>query len=89
MNIALYILAGATLGWFAYTRMHFNRDRSKLVSILIGTGGGFLGGQVFAPMVASAATIQGDFSMRSLIIAGLGAAICLIIASEVHDRFGV
>jgi uncharacterized membrane protein YeaQ/YmgE (transglycosylase-associated protein family) len=89
MNIAIWILAGAALGWVAYSRAHFNRGRSQLVSIVIGTAGGFVGGQVFAPMVGAIAAVPGDFSMRSLIIALLSAAACLVIASEVHDRFGV
>lgn len=89
MNIALWILAGAALGWFAYTRLHFNEGRSKRVSVLIGVAGGFTGGYFFAPMAGVVIAGAGDFSMRSLIIALISAAVGLVVASEVHVRLGI
>jgi uncharacterized membrane protein YeaQ/YmgE (transglycosylase-associated protein family) len=89
MNIVLWIAAGGLLGWLAFTQLRFNERRHKAVSVLIGMGGGFLGGQILAPMVGVIAALQGGFSPRALIIALLSAALCLILASKMHDRFGV
>jgi hypothetical protein len=40
-------------------------------------------------MVGVIAALQAGFSPRALIIALLSAALCLILASKMHDRFGV
>ena len=66
-----------------------NEDRGVAVSVLIGALGGFLGGEIVAPIFAAAAAGPGDFSMSALFYAGAVAAAFLVLGNMVHDRWGV
>ncbi len=89
MNVALWLLAGGVIGWAGFAYLGFNEGRGKIVSIVIGIAGGFLGGNVLAPMFGTAAAGAGDFNMGALIVALASAAACLAVANTVHNRFGV
>jgi uncharacterized membrane protein YeaQ/YmgE (transglycosylase-associated protein family) len=89
MNIIMWMLAGAAIGWAAYAMLHFNEERGMLISMVIGLMGGVAGGKLLAPIVGVAATIPEAFSMAALICALAGAAVVLFIGDQVHARFGV
>ena len=89
MNIVLWILAGGVVGWAGFAYLGFNEMRGMIVSIIIGMAGGFVGGNVLAPMLTAVAAVPGDFSLNALIVALASAAACLGIANTVHNRFGV
>jgi uncharacterized membrane protein YeaQ/YmgE (transglycosylase-associated protein family) len=88
MNIAIWMLAGAILGWVGYSFLGFNEARGKLVSIIIGAVGGFFGGQMVAPMFTAAA-VPSDFSLSALFFAAAVAAAFLALGNLVHNRWGV
>jgi uncharacterized membrane protein YeaQ/YmgE (transglycosylase-associated protein family) len=88
MNIAIWMLAGAILGWVGYSFLGFNEARGKLVSIIIGAVGGFFGGQMVAPMFTAAA-VPSDFSLSALFFAAAVAAAFLALGNLVHRRWGV
>jgi uncharacterized membrane protein YeaQ/YmgE (transglycosylase-associated protein family) len=87
MNIAMCILAGAVLGWSAYTFFGFNAARGRMASVLIGAAGGFLGGELVAPMFTAVAA--GDLSLPALVFAAGLAAAFIALASLIHERWGV
>ena len=89
MNIAIWMLAGAALGWIAFSHLHFNEERGKLVSMVIGTVGGLLGGNVIAPMFTAAPAVAGAFSLSALVFAAIVAAGALFAGNLIHDRWGV
>ena len=88
MNLVMWLMVGAAVGWVAYSWFRFNEQRGRRISIVIGTVAGFLGGFLLAPLI-SAPVEPGFFNPISLIVAFANAAICLILSSMIHDRFGV
>lgn len=88
MELVLWLLAGAVLGWVAIAYFGLNQDRGTIVSIVIGASGGIIGGKLVAPMFV-AATAPGEFSMAALIVVLASAAACLVGGNVVHNRFGV
>jgi len=89
MNIAMWILAGAGLGWAAFTLLGINEERGRIASIILGALGGIVGGQLVAPMMSSAPVVSGDFNIQALFIAAISASACLAIGNMIEQRFGV
>jgi len=89
MNIAMWVLAGGALGWIGFAYLKANEDRGMVISVIIGMVGGFLGGNMLAPMLGAVTDTPNDFSMYSLLIAMASAAACLAIGNLVSKRFGV
>jgi uncharacterized membrane protein YeaQ/YmgE (transglycosylase-associated protein family) len=89
MNIAIWILAGAALGWAAFTLLGINEERGTITSVIIGAFGGVIGGQVVAPMMSSAPIVSGNFNIQALFMAAVSASACLVIGNLVERRFGV
>jgi uncharacterized membrane protein YeaQ/YmgE (transglycosylase-associated protein family) len=89
MSIAIWMLAGAVLGWIGRSYLGFNEDRSALVVILIGGFGGLLGGNVLAPMFLTPAAVPGAISVGAMVVAMMASATCLYAGNFVSSRFGV
>ena len=88
INIVLCMLGGGILGWLGYSYAGFNEKRGRLVSIVIGTAGGFFGAKMVAPIFTST-DLPGDFSLPALLIAAAVAAAFLAVGNLVHQRWGV
>jgi uncharacterized membrane protein YeaQ/YmgE (transglycosylase-associated protein family) len=89
MNIVIWVLAGSLLGWIGYAYFGYNEARGVMVSALIGGAGGFLGGNLIAPMFGVAPTVPGDFSAAVLIFAAAVAVAFVFVGNFVHRRWGV
>ena len=91
MNLALWALAGGVLGWVGFSLIRWNVGRSLIVSIMIGTFGGFLGGKILAPMFAAAPTVppSTDFGMMPLVVAVVTAAAFLVAADQALKRWDI
>jgi uncharacterized membrane protein YeaQ/YmgE (transglycosylase-associated protein family) len=89
MNIIMWMVAGAALGWAGYAVLHYNESRGMLVSMIIGVAGGVAGGKLVAPMFGVIDSIPEAFSMAALICALASAAVVLFVGDKVHARFGV
>ena len=89
MNIIMWMLAGAALGWAGYAVLHYNESRGMLISMAIGLMGGVAGGKLVAPMFGVVESIPEAFSMAALICALVSAAVVLFVGDQVHARFGV
>jgi uncharacterized membrane protein YeaQ/YmgE (transglycosylase-associated protein family) len=87
MEIILWVLTGAAVGWLSYLFLRFNEARGMHVSIAIGAAGALLGGKVLAPMFTTAAAA--DFSVPALFFAATAAAILLVLGNLVYVRWGV
>ena len=88
MNLIVCMLAGAVLGWAGYAFLGMNENRNKMVAIVIGALGGFVGAKLVAPMFTSVAA-PGDFSLAVLFTSALVAAAFLAVGNLVHNRWGV
>ena len=89
MNITMWILAGGILGCIAYSYLGFNEERGLIVSIIIGSIGGFFGGNVLAPALGSPAAIPGEFNMVALFFAAAVASAFLFAGSVLDKRWGI
>ncbi|MDB5185846.1 MAG: Transglycosylase-associated protein [Candidatus Saccharibacteria bacterium] len=74
MNILLWIIFGAIVGWLASIIMRTNEEMGAMANIIVGIIGAFIGG-IVARMLGG----QGvdGFNLGSLIVAILGA--CLLL----------
>jgi len=89
MNIVMWILAGALLGWIAFAVLGYNKERGVKISVMIGAAGGFVGGKLIAPMFSEAAAVPGNFNGSELFFAAAAAAVFLFVANLVHNRWSV
>lgn len=92
MDIVTWMLAGAVLGWIAYSYLRLNEERGLVVSIIIGAVGGVIGGQLIAPIFTSASTAapgQGELTIATVFFAGAAAAAALAAGNLVHKRWRV
>jgi uncharacterized membrane protein YeaQ/YmgE (transglycosylase-associated protein family) len=89
MELVLWLVAGAVLGWLAIAYMKINEDRGTMVSMIIGAAGGAAGGKMLAPMFGAAAAVPGEFSMAALVVVLGSAAACLMLGNFIHNRYGV
>ena len=87
--MVLWLLAGAVIGWAGVRLIGINAHRGTLISIVIGTIGALIGGQMVAPLMSSSPIVSGDFNIHALFIAVVSAAACLAIANMIENRFGI
>ena len=86
MTTALWVMAGALLGWLGYTYLNLMRGAGVVFAIIIGVIGAIVGGKMVAPMFVDATAVQGAFSLGALLFATAAAAAFLFVASLIHSR---
>ena len=89
MNVALWIIAGGALGWLGFSFMEKNRSRGVIISVVIGAVGGFVGGNMLAPLVGSAVVDPSDFRPFALAVACACAIGFVTISDIVYERYGM
>ncbi|HEX7219046.1 MAG TPA: hypothetical protein VF280_07520 [Burkholderiales bacterium] len=89
MELVLWVVGGAALGWLAIAKLRFNEQRGTLVSMIIGAVGGVLGGKMVAPMLGFGSAVPGEFSMAVMFVVLATAGACLALGNMVSNRFGV
>jgi len=89
MNIVMWMLAGAIVGWIGFSYLRFNEERGLVVSAIIGAIGGLVGGKLIEPMFVDAPAVAGAFSASGLIFAAIVAAGVLFAGNLVYDKWGV
>jgi len=85
------MLAGGFLGWTGHEFLRLNRERGRMISIVIGAAGGLLGGKFIAPMF-SAAALPGapdGVSMSSMLFAMAAAVTFIAIANLISNRWDI
>ena len=86
MGFIAWLIVGGLLGWVASMIMGTNDTQGKLLNVIVGIVGAFLGGLVLAPMFGTGTINQYDFSFGSLIVSLLGAVILLFIVGLFRRR---
>jgi uncharacterized membrane protein YeaQ/YmgE (transglycosylase-associated protein family) len=79
INIFIWIIAGALIGWVASLIMRTNRQQGPLADIFVGIVGAFVGGYFLSPLVNVTTINQGNFSLPALLVSLGGAVILLVI----------
>ena len=88
MNVVVWLLAGAAIGWIGYSVLHLNGGRGLIVSAIIGVGGAFFGGHILAPLFGSS-EVAGAFSLFALFVASATALSCAFLGDMLYERFGL
>jgi uncharacterized membrane protein YeaQ/YmgE (transglycosylase-associated protein family) len=89
VNLFIWMLAGAALGWATFAFLDFSEGRGKMASVVVGGFGGVLGGKMIAPMLTAPAAVAGGFSMSALVIAAVVASVILVVANLINKRWGI
>jgi uncharacterized membrane protein YeaQ/YmgE (transglycosylase-associated protein family) len=83
MNILIYLVAAAIIGWLASEIM---RDRSSLlINIVVGVVGAFLAGYFLSP-IFHVGTINDAINLPTMLVTLLGAVIVIAIVHLLRRR---
>lgn len=83
MNILIYLIAAAVIGWVATELMH---DRSGLLmNIVVAVVGAFLAGYFLSPLFG-VGTINDAITIPTMLVTLLGAIILLAIVRMIRRR---
>jgi uncharacterized membrane protein YeaQ/YmgE (transglycosylase-associated protein family) len=83
MNILIYLIAAAVIGWVATEIMH---DRSNLlINIVVAVAGAFLAGYFISPIL-HVGTINDAISISTMLVTLLGSVILLAIVNLFRGR---
>ncbi len=83
MNIIIYLIVAAIIGWIATELMH---DRSNLlINIIVAVVGAFLAGWFISPLVG-VGTINDAITIPTMLVTLVGAIILLAIVHLITHR---
>jgi uncharacterized membrane protein YeaQ/YmgE (transglycosylase-associated protein family) len=84
MNIIIWLIAGAVVGWVASVIMKTSGQQGLVLDIVVGIVGAFIGGYFISPLVGAGTINQMDFSLPALLVSLLGAVILLFVVRLVR-----
>ncbi len=80
INLILWLVAGAALGWVASMVMHTNAQQGTILNIVVGVIGAMIGGFRFG----SGTINQNVFNINALLVSLVGAVVLLAIVNLVQ-----
>jgi len=86
MNLVLWLIAGAVIGWIASRIMGTNSQQGLFLDILVGIVGAVLAGWFLSPLFGISTINQSNFSLPALLVSLLGAIILLAIVKLFRRR---
>lgn len=85
MNLIVWLIAGAVVGWVASMAMHTGARQGVVLNISVGLVGAFLAGWFVAPLIDTSAISQLELSPLSIGLSLVG-AVALIAARSLFHR---
>ena len=85
MNLIIYLIAGAVVGYIASRIMHTNSQQGLLLDIVVGVVGAFLAGTFISPLLG-VGTINDAITIPTLLVTLLGSVVLLWIYKLVARR---
>jgi uncharacterized membrane protein YeaQ/YmgE (transglycosylase-associated protein family) len=85
MNLIIYLIAGAVVGYVASRIMRTNSQQGLLLDIAVGVFGAFLAGYFITPLVG-VGTINDAITFPTLLVTLLGSVVLLWIYKAVARR---
>ena len=82
MNVIVWLVVGGVIGWAASSIMR--TQEGMLLNVVVGIVGAALGGWFLSPLVGVSTINQNNFSVPSLLVSFLGAAILLAVVNLVR-----
>jgi len=86
MNLIIYLIAGAIVGYVASRVMRTNSQQGLLEDIIVGVVGAFLAGYFISPMLG-VGTINDAITIPTLLVTLLGSIVLLAIYKAVRRRW--
>ncbi|NQU29978.1 MAG: GlsB/YeaQ/YmgE family stress response membrane protein [Anaerolineae bacterium] len=83
MNLIIYLIFGALVGYVASRIMHTNSQQGCLLDIVVGVLGAFLAGYFISPLLGIG-TINDAISIPTLLVTLLGSVVLLWIIKMVR-----
>ncbi|MBS4059929.1 MAG: GlsB/YeaQ/YmgE family stress response membrane protein [Bacteroidetes bacterium] len=78
MNLIIYLIVGAIVGYVASRIMNTNSQQGVLLDIVVGIAGAFLAGFFISPLLG-VGTINEAINLPTILVSLLGAVILLAI----------
>jgi uncharacterized membrane protein YeaQ/YmgE (transglycosylase-associated protein family) len=85
MNLIIYLIAGAVVGYVASRIMSTNSQQGLLLDIVVGVVGAFLAGYFISPLL-KVGTINDAITFPTLLVTLLGSVVLLAIYKAVARR---
>jgi len=85
MNIIIYLIAGAIVGYIASRIMRTNSQQGLLLDIVVGVVGAFLAGYFISPLLG-VGTINDAVTLPTMLVTLVGAVILLWVYKMVSAR---
>ncbi|HSL43732.1 MAG TPA: GlsB/YeaQ/YmgE family stress response membrane protein [Anaerolineales bacterium] len=85
MNLIIYLIVGALVGYIASRIMNTNSQQGLLLDIVVGIVGAFLAGLVLSPLLGIG-TINDAITLSTVLVSLLGAMILLALYKAVVRR---
>ena len=85
MNLIIYLIVGAIVGYIASRIMNTNSQQGLLLDIVVGIVGAFLAGLVLSPLLGIG-TINDAITLPTILVSLVGAVILLAIYKAVVRR---
>jgi len=83
MNLIIYLIFGALVGYVASRIMHTNSQQGLLLDIVVGIVGAFLAGYFISPLVG-VGTINDAITHPTLLVTLLGSVVLLWIVKAIR-----
>ena len=83
MNLIIYLIAGAIVGYIASRIMRTNSQQGLLLDIVVGVIGAFLAGYFISPLLG-VGTINDAITIPTMLVTLLGAVVLLWIVKMVR-----
>jgi len=85
MNLIIYLIAGAIVGYVASRIMRTNSQQGVLLDIVVGVVGAFLAGYFISPLLGIG-TINDAITIPTLLVTLLGSVILLWLYKQIRRR---
>jgi uncharacterized membrane protein YeaQ/YmgE (transglycosylase-associated protein family) len=83
MNLIIYLIAGAIVGYIASRIMRTNSQQGLLMDIVVGVIGAFIAGYFISPLLG-VGTINDAVTLPTMLVTLLGAVVLLWIVKAVR-----
>lgn len=84
MNIIIWLVLGAVVGWVASVIMRTDGQQGILLNVLVGVAGAAIAGWFVSPLLGVSTINQGSLGMASVLVSLLGAVILLAVVGLVQ-----
>ena len=83
MNLIIYLIFGAIVGYIASRIMHTNSQQGLLLDIVVGVVGAFLAGYFISPLLGIG-TINDAITIPTLLVTLLGSVVLVWIVKAIR-----